>query len=131
MRTASLAVVLGMLLATAPVSAQVRGSVRGSVIDRTTGAPLNNVLVRLQGTSFSARTDDRGVFAFEGVPSGVYSVVTSMIGYAPAGPISVRVAPGADKCRRRVAGHARYDEKHAGRNARSEEHTPELQSRLH
>src|SRR2546422_3945604 len=95
MRTASLAVVLGMLLATAPVSAQVRGSVRGSVIDRTTGAPLNNVLVRLQGTSFSARTDDRGVFAFEGVPSGVYSVVTSMIGYAPSAPISVRVAPGA------------------------------------
>jgi outer membrane receptor protein involved in Fe transport len=95
MRTASSAVFLGILLATAPVSAQAQGSVRGSVIDRTTGAPLNNVLVRLQGTSFSARTDDRGMFAFEAVPSGVYSVVTSLIGYAPATPISVRLAPGA------------------------------------
>src|SRR5690242_2920883 len=95
MRTASSAVFLGILLATTPVSAQAQGSVRGSVIDRTTGAPLNNVLVRLQGTSFSARTDDRGMFAFEAVPSGVYSVVTSLIGYAPATPISVRLAPGA------------------------------------
>jgi iron complex outermembrane receptor protein len=86
---------LASLLALTPLVARAQGSIRGTVIDRSSGAPLSGVLVRLQGTAFATHTDEHGAFGFEQVPAGVYAVVTTRIGFAPVTPLSIRVQAGA------------------------------------
>jgi hypothetical protein len=43
--------------------------------------PYNGVLVTIEGTNFSALTDDSGYFSFQGVPTGSYNVLFSKAGY--------------------------------------------------
>src|SRR2546422_3127627 len=62
-------------------------------------------LFRSVGTSFGALTNDKGYYFINNVPLGTYTVRARFIGYAAAEVPGVRV--------------------------RSEEHTSELQSRLH
>lgn len=56
--------------------------VRGSVLDRETGAPLPNVAVGIANTRLVRLTDGNGKFLFEHVPFGDHSLRVEHISYA-------------------------------------------------
>jgi hypothetical protein len=58
--------------------------VRGTVLDQQTGAPVMNVVVRIDNTPFSALTDAQGRFYFQEVPAGDYTLRADHIAYAAA-----------------------------------------------
>lgn len=49
----------------------------GQVVWAGTGRPVAGALVLIGETEFAAETDDRGVFAFDAVPLGAYTLVVS------------------------------------------------------
>jgi CarboxypepD_reg-like domain len=53
----------------------------GSVTDKISDEPLENVVVRLEGTEIMVDTDEDGEFYLDEVPSGVYSISFSKMGY--------------------------------------------------
>ena len=75
---------LGLVVLPGRVDAQGSGSITGQVIDRTTRAPLTNVLVSVGGTTLSAVTNQQGRYAIAGVPSGTHELRVSMLGYGRA-----------------------------------------------
>jgi iron complex outermembrane receptor protein len=83
-----------LLIIATCLHAQGQGTIRGTVIDRSTGAAVDRATVQLQGTSFSAQTDDRGAFVLPAVPEGVYYVLAARIGYEATAPLRVHVTPG-------------------------------------
>ncbi len=63
----------------ANLQAQATGEIRGFVIDGSMMAPLNDVTIEVAGqTVFSAQ---QGYFLVEDVPSGVYTLTASTLGY--------------------------------------------------
>lgn len=60
------------------------GRIVGKVVDATTGEPLADVLVQVQGTDTVALTDRDGRFALEGVAPGTTSLYVSVVGYGLA-----------------------------------------------
>ncbi|HEX6372470.1 MAG TPA: TonB-dependent receptor [Longimicrobium sp.] len=81
----------------APIDAAAQNarapSLTGSVVDAE-GRPLPRATVTIPRISRSARADDAGRFAFNGIPAGTYRVQASVIGYAPL-VREVAVGPGA------------------------------------
>ena len=65
------------------------------MLDAKTGAPLAGVMVEVQRSGHSARTDEQGGFVLPGVPAGRQALFVSTIGYALARPV-VDVRAGAD-----------------------------------
>ena len=57
------------------------GTLVGRVVRAQTGEPLGGAQVRVQGSTLAAVTDAQGRFRIRGVPQGVLTVVTSMIGH--------------------------------------------------
>ncbi|MBN1425619.1 TonB-dependent receptor [Candidatus Fermentibacteria bacterium] len=57
------------------------GSIRGSVVDAVTRAPLGGANVMLAATDRGAVADSGGVFVIEAVPAGPYTLQVSFIGY--------------------------------------------------
>ncbi|MCX7983846.1 MAG: TonB-dependent receptor [Bacteroidetes bacterium] len=69
------------IISTAISVAQGSGSVRGRVIDQTTGEPLIGANVIVIGTSIGAATDFEGNFYLRVVPAGKRTIRVSYIGY--------------------------------------------------
>jgi Carboxypeptidase regulatory-like domain len=69
------------------------GTIRGIVVDATTGVPLDGVVVQVVGTSLSVRSSAQGVFVLEGVAAGRQTLYVSLIGYSLVRP-SVEVRRG-------------------------------------
>jgi hypothetical protein len=67
--------------------------VRGTVVDRNTGAPLPGATVLLHSEAYSegAVSDRDGVFRIPGVPVGRYTVEARFVGYEPQGYTEVLV----------------------------------------
>lgn len=61
--------------------ASTRGKISGKVIDSQTKEPLPGVNVVIVGTTMGAATDSEGEYFIANVPTGVYSLTASMIGY--------------------------------------------------
>jgi Carboxypeptidase regulatory-like domain len=59
-------------------------TVRGYVVDAANGKALIGAGVQLIGTNFSTAADTEGVFIFNNVPVGRYSLKASFIGFEPA-----------------------------------------------
>lgn len=57
------------------------GTIKGFVYDKESGEPMIFTNVQLDGTSIGAQTDVNGYFSIEQVPSGTYTLVTTLIGY--------------------------------------------------
>ena len=68
---AALLVFLALLLAPAPLTAQQAGDVEGTVVTAGSGAPLSDVMVRVEGTTRGAITDAHGSFRIPAVPADV------------------------------------------------------------
>ena len=80
----------------APITTLILSSeaVVTGVVKDTAGAPLSNVQVVVSGANRSALTDDRGRFAVDGLPPGVYHLDFIRIGYFAAHEV-VTVSAGA------------------------------------
>lgn len=76
------------------------GRVRGTVVDSTTGRPLDGAVVFVSGTNRSARTDDDGGFELNEVPGGLYTLLVDHPRLAELGILSpavpVEVQPRAE-----------------------------------
>lgn len=82
---------LGLLLLTAPVSADGKKEngggetmetvLAGQITDILSGEELAGVRVQLDGTGLITYTGLEGEFRFEGLKPGIYYLVTSMISY--------------------------------------------------
>jgi outer membrane receptor for ferrienterochelin and colicins len=90
---AALAVCL-CVLATVAAAQQVRGT----VLDSTAGVPLSSVRVELEGGGVRRVTTTgwHGSFVFGGVPSGVYRLRLTRVGYAPRVLEAVPATSGRD-----------------------------------
>ncbi|HJQ12823.1 MAG TPA: TonB-dependent receptor [Gemmatimonadaceae bacterium] len=89
-----LVVVAVALLPLRAAHAQGTGTIRGTVVDSTTQAPIGGAQVQLVGTNRVAFTDASGVFRFAGVPAGSATVRVQKIGFAQQGA-TVTVTEGA------------------------------------
>jgi hypothetical protein len=63
--------------------AQAQTRITGIVVDAETGEPLPGANVYLDGTTIGAAAGPEGTFAIKGVRAGRYTVVASIVGYAP------------------------------------------------
>ena len=73
------ACILLLLLAAAPLAAQ-SGSLQGTVSD-SSGAPLANASVIVEGTGLRAVAGNNGNYEVRGVPAGTHTVRARLIGY--------------------------------------------------
>ena len=84
--TSAIPAVLGIataafLLSAVPAAAQT-GKVTGVVTDQSTGEPLSNVSIFIDGTGRGSLTQENGRFFIINVPPGSYTLVAELIGYA-------------------------------------------------
>jgi hypothetical protein len=77
-----------LALLVAHASAQSGVSFRGRVIDASTGAPMNQAIVRVPVSGKYTLTNADGLFRIDGVPRGLQNVVVVNLGY---GELSVRL----------------------------------------
>ena len=72
-----------------------RGSITGVVTLESNGLPVDQVNVRVVGTSFGASTNAQGRFTISNLSPGIYTVEATRIGLAPARRADIRVTAGA------------------------------------
>jgi hypothetical protein len=65
------------------LSGQDTTIVRGFVTDATTGLPLSNVTVAVDGAALSSQTGAAGLFELQGVPLGAVTLSALRMGYSP------------------------------------------------
>ncbi len=70
-----------LVLAAAPLSAQIAGKISGTVKDQHTKEPLVGVNITVLGTRMGATTDIDGAFFILNLPAGKYDLQASMVGY--------------------------------------------------
>jgi TonB-linked SusC/RagA family outer membrane protein len=75
--------IITCVLVAAPLAAQT-GTIRGTVTDSASQAPLEGASVTVAGTSLRAETNAQGGYLLTNAPTGVQTVRVQMIGYAPA-----------------------------------------------
>ena len=73
--------------------------IEGVVSDSITGLPVEGADVRLDGTTLVAHTDSRGRFVLESVPSGLWRLRVSRIGYHSVTPAEISVDEGSKHLR--------------------------------
>ena len=71
------------LLAARPAHGQPPGSVRGTVVDEGSGAPLAAAVVTLEELGMSVTTGPDGTFNIDDVPAGNYRLTVTREGFAP------------------------------------------------
>jgi len=81
-----------LVITTVPIFGQY--TIKGVITDSESGQPIPSVNILLSGTKLGATTNSDGNYVIENVPSGVYQVKASILGYVPQTK-SVTVA-GAD-----------------------------------
>jgi uncharacterized phage-like protein YoqJ len=75
---------LAIFLFSLQISAQDRGSVKGSVVEFAgKGGGIPGVNIYLEGTTLGTQTDSLGRFQLRNIPFGRYKIVASMVGYTP------------------------------------------------
>lgn len=81
-----------ILISFAPTFAQGNtGTIQGRVLEKATGAPLENVNVYVSGTTWGTATDKNGYFKIKALPAGTHEVVASIIGYeSQTGVVTLR-----------------------------------------
>ena len=77
----------------APAPLQQKG-ITGRIVDFENGDPLTGASVQLEGTNYGASSDDKGNFRFHNIPSGLYTIEVSYVGYKKTRISNIRVAEG-------------------------------------
>ena len=78
-----------LLVVVITASSFSQGSVRGSVFDESSGAPVGFCNVFLENTTYGVNTDADGFYTLSKVPAGTYNLQATFIGYDTA---SVQIA---------------------------------------
>ena len=60
-------------------AAQPFHQIKGSIIDKTTREPLEFVNVSVTGLDKATVTDDKGIFVFDNIPPGIYTLKATAI----------------------------------------------------
>jgi len=55
--------------------------IEGIVTDAQTGQPIEGALVYISGTNYSTRTDSDGLYSFQNLPKGTYTLLITRDGY--------------------------------------------------
>jgi hypothetical protein len=76
-----LAILLTIALLNTELSAQNAGRISGTVLDKATQLPLQNVSVTLENTSQGGNTDSAGIFRISNIKLGTYNLLYTLIGY--------------------------------------------------
>ena len=84
---------VALTLGAGALLAQSTGKIEGRVRDQA-GAPIASAQVRINGTAFGAVANAQGYYFINNVPSGVYELVGTFVGYKPVGVAGLRVAAG-------------------------------------
>ena len=70
---------------------QGSGQIKGTITDATTGESLYGANITIKGTSLGAPSDIDGKFIINSVPSGLYTLKVSYIGYnSKEAPVEVK-----------------------------------------
>ncbi|HJV79099.1 MAG TPA: carboxypeptidase-like regulatory domain-containing protein [Paludibacter sp.] len=88
--------ILLMLASCRLFAQQPTQTIRGTVIDNASNAPLAYVNVMLQNTNFGTKTDSLGNFTLKNVTVGRYNIKVSMVGYEPFVATEVQVSSGKE-----------------------------------
>ena len=80
-----------ILLTTTILRAQATGTIKGTVTDAISNAPIGFASVGIEGTTLGAFTEDDGTYELPDVPPGVYTVTVSYLGYRDASEYEVLV----------------------------------------
>ena len=88
-RAVAFALVIGGCVT--PLAAQT-GTLRGTVSD-SSGTPLPNASVTVEGTELRATTATQGTYEIRGVPAGLHTVRVRLIGYQAASARVSRAKP--------------------------------------
>ena len=75
----------GGLFAPGLVPWEKPGTIIGTVTDSTGREPLRGTIVSLSGTPYSVEVDSSGMFRFDSIPSGAYTLIASHQAYAQYG----------------------------------------------
>jgi Ca-activated chloride channel family protein len=86
---------IAVLSVPATRAAVEQGRIAGHVTDSTSGAPVANALVTVQGTSLHVSTDRQGAYTIDNVPVGTYTLKAQYIGYRPQAKAGVNVRANA------------------------------------
>src|SRR5436305_5662904 len=70
-------------LAPAAAARAQAGAVSGVVRDSLTGLPVNDALIRAEGTGLSSRTNPRGQFTLAGLTGATVNLTVTHLGYEP------------------------------------------------
>jgi hypothetical protein len=73
--------ILVLIFAALTLSAQIKPSMQGKIICRTTGEPVTMATVVVKELNIWATTTDGGDFVLKTVPPGTYTLVVSCLGY--------------------------------------------------
>ena len=73
---------LVFLITTLVAQSTTKGKISGTAVDAETGDPLIGANVYLENTSLGSASDLDGNFLIMGVPTGNYTLVVSVVGYA-------------------------------------------------
>lgn len=79
----------------APAAAALTGTLRGTVLDGSTGDPIVHATVQLIGTKLGALTNTHGTYSVKNIPPGTYSVKISYVGYTVRTVVGVEIIGGA------------------------------------
>jgi len=85
-------VLVALLVLPAMLFAGTTGKIKGKVTDRENGEPLPGANIVVDGTTLGAASDLNGEFIILNVPSGVYAVNCSFVGYQTATISNLKVS---------------------------------------
>src|SRR5690606_7156838 len=71
-------------IAPAPAAAQEPGTIAGTITDADFNQPVADVRVGIEELNRFTLTDAQGRYRFTGVPPGRYTIITELLGRAPA-----------------------------------------------
>jgi len=74
-------IILVILVLGQVASAGTTGKIAGTVVDKSSGDPLQGANVMITGTSMGAATDENGNFTILNIQPGVYDLMVTVIGY--------------------------------------------------
>lgn len=89
--------ILALLIYPTALRAESERSISGVVFDSTLSLPIQDALVRLMGTSFTASTNSTGMFEFVSIPAGDWMLEVTRYGYLPSLPRPVKTVEGFER----------------------------------
>lgn len=87
--------ILISILYTTIIYSQEKGEINGRVLDKMTQQPLPGAVIEIVEQKLKTGSDDDGYFVLSDIPSGIYSVRFSFIGYIPLVKNSVYINSGS------------------------------------